>query len=94
VDAVEECRVLKLDGQNLKQVTIAFRRLTKFEVGVDVPAEHDGTRGREFLVTPAELAGLHVVLEHTDARLHIVEPRVGDFIEEHDMLEAHDAELP
>lgn len=48
---------------------------------------------RELLVSPAELSGLHTVLQDADAGLGLIKAGVGDFVEEHDVLEANAAQV-
>lgn len=59
---------------------------------VDDPFPHNRALSRELLVSPAELTGLHIVLQDADAGLGIIKAGVGDFVEEHDVLEANDAQ--
>ena len=85
--------VLEFNGKHLKKVLVAPIRLPQLKVSIDITAENDGARRREFLIASAELAGLHIIFQHADAGLCVVEAGVGDLVEKDQLLEADDAKL-
>src|SRR5262249_48786953 len=76
VDAVQERRVLKFGRERLKKMPVLPFRLTYSDVGVNVAAQNNRARRGELLVAAIELPCLHVILEHVEARLNIVETDV------------------
>ena len=93
VDAVEESGVLQFLWQGLKKVSVSSFGLSGFEIRVDVSTKHDGALGREFLIAAAELSGLHVVFQNADAGLGVIKARVGNLIEENEVLETDHAKF-
>src|SRR6266545_5033790 len=93
MDTVQKCRILQLWRENCKEVFVTGCWLPPFNVRVDVASEHHRALGRKLLITAAELAGLHVVLQHTDTCFGIFKTSAGNLIEEDHVFESHYSEF-
>ena len=91
VDAVDEGFNLEEIWQRLEQVVILLVR--QLVLHVKVAHHDDGGKSQNLLLAPAELGVLHVALHDRHQGLGIGEVGVGNFVKNHGVSAADDADL-
>ena len=94
MNPIQECGILKVFRENLKQVLVPRFGPVMLHICVDIPAKNNRALSGKLLVATCKLPRLHVIFEYANAGFRVFELGTGNLVEKDHMFKADNAQFP